>query len=745
MILGALALILTLCVLASSIAIVDSDNSENNVTLGNQSLPDGTVLSDDSKTLITAPPNAVDYIIPDTVETVAGYAFFKCNSIKSITFPSSVTTLEAKTFDGLGQVSLYIPLDATYMDQVPPFFNIYRTPPANDPLTYKYDETALTASVSGCDTSATSVVIPDTVILDGKKYSVTSIGYYAFKGCYSLTSVTIPDSVTSIGENAFYSCYKLTSITIPDGVTLIERSTFADCSSLTSITIPDSVTSIKDYAFSGCSSLTSINIPNSVTWIGSYVFKDCTALTSITIPDSVRSFGAYAFKNCTALASITIPNSVTIIANYAFSGCSSLTSITIPDGVTSINDYIFEGCTALTSINIPDGVTSIGSYTFSGCSSLTSINIPNSVTSIGGSAFYNCSSLTSINIPDSVTSINDYIFKDCTALTSITIPDGVTSIGSSAFYNCSSLTSITIPDGVTTIGLYVFEGCTALTSITFEHKGTLPTFMSGIYGSDSLDTKTETDVYLDPSIYETESANNFPSFRKTYTSPTVLKFHPLNTAVELTFNTNGGSETASQTIDYNTIPVRPAEPTKNGFVFAGWYTDEELTSEYAFTTPLTENTTLYAKWSEKLVFTTIPTASNVTVTVDGRTITATVVADNYEYLLWDMGDGSEPVKTYTNSIAYTYSSDGDYTVKVTAYNSKGQSETISQDISVSEGDSDKGSSSDGSNIIMTAGIVLLIIGAILLIITKIKFNYYTLGLGLFLFVAGVVSLIGGLL
>ena len=47
--------------------------------------------------------------------------------------------------------------------------------------------------------------------------------------CYSLASVTIPESVTSIGNSAFYNCYSLASVTIPESVTSIGSSTFSNC------------------------------------------------------------------------------------------------------------------------------------------------------------------------------------------------------------------------------------------------------------------------------------------------------------------------------------------------------------------------------------------------------------------------------------------------------------------------------------------------------------------------------------
>ena len=76
--------------------------------------------------------------------------------------------------------------------------------------------------------------------------------------CYSLTSITIPDSVTTIPWGAFVQCKSLTKVTIPNSVTKIENSAFFHCYSLTSIEIPNSVTFIDHWAFNRCDNLTSV-------------------------------------------------------------------------------------------------------------------------------------------------------------------------------------------------------------------------------------------------------------------------------------------------------------------------------------------------------------------------------------------------------------------------------------------------------------------------------------------------------
>ena len=64
------------------------------------------------------------------------------------------------------------------------------------------------------------------------------------------------------------------------------------------------------------------------------------------------------------------------------------------------------------------------------------------------------------------------------------------------------------------------------------------------------------------------------------------------------FVTNGGSAVATVKVDKDATLAEPAAPTKEGYTFEGWYTDEAFETAYDFATPVTKGFTLYAKWAE---------------------------------------------------------------------------------------------------------------------------------------------------
>lgn len=73
--------------------------------------------------------------------------------------------------------------------------------------------------------------------------------------------------------------------------------------------------------------------------------------------------------------------------------------------------------------------------------------------------------------------------------------------------------------------------------------------------------------------------------------------HSSKTYYNVNFNSNGGSKVATQSVRKNQTAEEPTAPTRDGYTFAGWFTDTKLTNEFKFDTKITKNTNLYAKWT----------------------------------------------------------------------------------------------------------------------------------------------------
>lgn len=103
----------------------------------------------------------------------------------------------------------------------------------------------------------------------------------------------------------------------------------------------------------------------------------------------------------------------------------------------------------------------------------------------------------------------------------------------------------------------------------------------------------------------------------------------------VTFNTNGGSDVDSLSVDYGDTVTKPADPTRDGYTFAGWYSDESLATAWNFETDtVSKDTTLYAKWTEIPTYTvTVAASSHGSVTVNptsaaaGEMVTLTIAPE----------------------------------------------------------------------------------------------------------------------
>ena len=369
------------------------------------------------------------------------------------------------------------------------------------------------------------VVIPSTVEYNGTTYSVASIDSWAFDCCYSLTSVSIPNSVTAIGTGAFYWCLFISSINIPEGITSLENHTFYACLSLTDIVIPNTVNTIGKYAFAYCEDLASIQLPSSLTELDTCAFYHCKSLNAVSFPNGLTRIGAWAFDSCVNLSNITLPEGLTTMEKSAFRECSGLQYAELPSSLAVLDTAVFEYCTSLTSVNLPNGLTRIGGWAFDSCvnlssitlpeslttieksaflySGLTSVTIPDNVTKIDYFAFYGCNaletlnfnavncqdfgrssytdendnriwtnpfgnSLTTVNIGNNVQRLPDYFIMGCSNLSSITLPNNITEIGRNAFAY-SGLTSVDLPSSLAVLDTAVFAYCASLTSVSFPN------------------------------------------------------------------------------------------------------------------------------------------------------------------------------------------------------------------------------------------------------------------------------------
>lgn len=616
--------------------------------------------------------------IPDSVETIGTNAFHNCQDLESITLPASLETIESSAFSSCRNLSeIRLPaslkaiqsyvfdgcssLETVFYDGSLARWSQINTSNGflgfSHPSLVMNDYTAQfipvkdendpdpppkTVTITKYTGTESTVILPSTI----NSWPVTKIGEDALKDNTTITSVTIPANVTEIGSNAFAGCTNLTSVnyagdwsnltiqsgnpavedaaneqlfdfaftpdntavivtkyngiaadvTIPSRykgkpVTMIDHAAFHN-SAVTSVTIPDSVTAIPDYAFAFCSQLTNISIPNSVTFIGFSAFNSCTSLKSITLPSSLSTIQSSAFYNCGNLETIRIPVSVTFIGNYAFAGCPSSMTVTYPgsktqwDAITkgSNNDVLENNliCAVLEATFTADGTTLAPAQTIDRGGKFTEPAKPPKENHTfagwynGDEKFdFDADTTKAPNVLNLVAKwdINKYTVQFVSEHGSFedqTIEHG----------KPIKTDKLTIPtvEGYTFIGWYTDHTCTT------EFDFTKP-------------------ITSNTTVYAKWTANDY----------------------EVSFVTEHGDPPTSQNVKYNGTVTDPGKLSEEGYTFIGWYADEAHKTKFDFSTPITGDTKVYAKWEKNASVLPDTYALNVSgafVYVDGVDVTA---------------------------------------------------------------------------------------------------------------------------
>ena len=335
----------------------------------------------------------------------------------------------------------------------------------NDGVTLSWDDLKLTENGTKYGYKASDI-------------SNTSIGYYTFQNCTSLTKIIMPDDVVSIGVGSFWNATSLTSVTLSKNLTVIPKNAFRECVNLESITIPSGIQKLEDYAFMDCKKINSINIPSSINTLKGGCFSNCTGIQNVYIED-IKAWCEISFSGCASnplyytknmyinnelVTDLVIPNNVTSIGNYAFYKTESLVSVVMSDSVLSLGKEVFRDCKNLTSVQLSKNITTIEEYTFA-YSGLKDITLHDGLLTIGKFAF--CyTNISNMVVPRSVTTIDESAFSSCNSLTEVAVL-GTTNLVSYCFTNCKNLTNVTLSDDVTHIGYKTFDGTPIIKNGTY--------------------------------------------------------------------------------------------------------------------------------------------------------------------------------------------------------------------------------------------------------------------------------------
>ena len=326
----------------------------------------------------------------------------------------------------------------------------------------------------------------------------------------------------------------------------------------------------------------------------------------------------------TKIQSVTIPQCVTSIGEAAFAQCRALQSLTIDDAAISIGDWAFDECLKLTTLSLGKKITTIGDYAFDDCRILNNVTIPQSVTSIGKQAFGRCYGMDSFTIEDAATSLGEYAMWDCQKLETLSLGKNITTIGDDAFRSCYKLETIMLPAGLTSFGNCLI-GCPA--GRKWDYHGNPINPIGAIYYNNDWD-----------------HAKELPGYN-------VLKNRNFLYLCKVTFDAKGGSLTG-----YDEVPVYKTEkitdtkaneltaindPTRAGYKFTGWYTEDGQPFDVN-DTAITEDITLYAGWKFD------PNAPGChPLTVTGGTVTVKYDGSDVTSKLNSKTDAATGQKTYS--------------------------------------------------------------------------------------------------
>ena len=535
---------------------------------------------------------------PSTLTTLDADAFWNCNGLTEVVIPANLVNLDLSAFDYCHSMTAY-----TVAEGHPNYSSA-------DGVLFNKDKTELVKFPLG--NTAAQYTAPDTVV---------TIREFAFDGC-RLRQVEIPASVTAIGEFAFSDCERMQafvvaeenanysagsngelmnkdqtllirfpgaysgSYTVPATVTTIENSAFRNSNELTSVVIPENVTEIRDLAFQYCWKLEKVEVYNPNCVFGSavlnasesavlYGYTGSTAETHAANEGyTFVSLGEYAGGSEEAPTSGECGDSATWSLENGVLTISGTGSMTNYIEASEVPWYAY--AQSITAVEICSGITSVGQYAFSLLPALQTVSLADTVDTIWNYAFQSSGYLRRVNLAEGLTDIYVGAFEGCAALTDIRLPESLESICEYVFAD-SGLQQVTVPANVTMVSDYAFSGCAALTTVSFE--GNAPDYL----GDNAFQNVTSTVYY--PANDETWTEDIMQQYGGT------LTWVAYGEAEEELFELSGANLTLGDGLDMNFY----IEPSK---VAEGYYA--VITRSYADSREDHVVTVPYADWNSMM-------------------------------------------------------------------------------------------------------------------------------------------------
>ena len=485
--------------------------------------------------------------------------------------------------------------------------------------------------------------------------SVAKINNYVFSDCEALESAVLPTGLQTLGAGVFKGCANLTEVNIPAMITVVDRELCSGCKSLNKLTFTGTkVTSIGDSAFLNCIVLTEVAIPKSVTRIGTGAFKGCPLSGTIELAEGVTSLGNYAFDSAGSndKTKVYLPSTLKTIGQGAFSvsnkdnlefyaaagsyaetwlinnGFGDRLAYTVKFNMMGHGEEIADiGVLKGQAIAKPDdpaeeGWVFGGWYTDRRCTKEYDFTaaVTNSFTlyakwsGVIRTVSFNMNGKTVKEVPESQVVENG---KTASRPAKDPEADGFMFTG---WYTTAACEETELYDFKTpvTADITLYAGWSEVNkhTVTFD--------MNGKSGATDVpevqyvdDGKTAAKPEKDPSLegfifggwYKEADCINIFDFSAKISSDTIIYAKWIEEEegkYKVTFDLNGKAGTVPevQVVEKGKTASRPEnDPSAEGFLFTGWYTEKECVNEFDFSTVITQSITLYAGWNEVKYFT----------------------------------------------------------------------------------------------------------------------------------------------